>query len=145
MSWGNLQTIITSGVVAAITTSLLTHLSNKRLDIQQRTMGERKRIYTEVINQFTFFTSNRSKEESDDAVDDLLRCFREIQVWGSDEVVRSFSNLLNLMKDEDSAEDERNMRYKELVVEMRRNILGKTSLDPKEVDIKVHSGDQQRL
>ena len=91
--------IIPSGVIAAIVSGILTYFSNKKLEIHRRTMEIRKDLYTKVGNQLAFFVSTVNEKESDNARDGLLKYFREIQIWGSDEVVRSFRNLIGLIYD----------------------------------------------
>lgn len=129
--------IISSGVVAAITSGIMTHFSNKKLDIQQRTMEIRKELYTKITNQLAFFLDTVNDTESDKARDDLLKYFREIQIWGSDEVVRSFKKLLDLMApDKSKMQNERNLQFKNFIISMREDILGKTALDIEDIDIR---------
>lgn len=142
--------IISGGLAATAVSAFISHWSNKKMDIQQRTMEIRKDLYTKIINQISFFISTVSEEDSDNARDDLLKYFRELQIWGSDKVVRQFRNLINLMCDKSSieekknlsdkelvvAEEKRNLSYKELVVALRFDILGKTNITPEEIDIR---------
>lgn len=137
MDWQTIITIIiSSGIVAALTSGILTHFSNKKLDMQQRTMEIRKELYTKITNQLALFLNTVSETESDNARYDLLKYFREIQIWGSDEVARNFKKLLDLMADKNSSQDKRNLQYKDFIVTMRKDILGKTSLNPEDIDIR---------
>lgn len=131
------QTVITSGIVAAVISGFITHFSSTKLDIQQRTMEIRKELYTKTINQIALFITTVSDQESDDARDNLIKYFREIQLWGSDEVVISFKNLLDLMSPENALKvKERNESYKEFILAMRKDMLGDSCLTENEIDIR---------
>ena len=129
--------IVSSGVVAAITSSFFSYFSNKKLSVQQRTMEIRKELYTKIINQMSFFITTVKQEDTDNAMNDFLKYFRETQLWGSDNVVKNFKTLLDLMNEDfSSKEKERNVAYKELILSMRKDILGKTSLTEQKIDIR---------
>jgi hypothetical protein len=129
--------LIPSGLIGALTSGILTYFSNKKLDIHQRTMEIRKDLYTKISNQIAFFFDTVSKKESDNARDDLLKYFREVQLWGSDEVVRNFKKLVYDMDLRNNISSEkRNMSYKNFIIAMRKDLLGKTNLHIEDIDIK---------
>ncbi len=132
-----LTLILSSAVVSAITTGLITHFSNRKIDTQQRTMEIRKELYTKITNQMAFFLDTVKDEESNKARNDLLKYFREIQIWGSDHVVINFKKLLDLMSPEKlKMQDERNLQFKNFIISMREDILGKTALKADDIDIR---------
>jgi hypothetical protein len=128
--------LIPSGLIGALTGGLVNHFSNKKLDVHRRMMEIRKDLYTKVNNQLAFFFDTVSEKESDEAREDLLKYFREIQIWGSDEVVRSFKKLMDLMAIKESPVEKRNLCYKNFVIAMRKDILKKTALTAEEIDIR---------
>ncbi len=131
-----LSIVISSGLIAAIVSSSMTYFFNKDLEVDRRTMEKRKELYTQISNQLAFFISTVSEEESDHARDNLLLYYREAQIWGSDEVARSFKELLDVMADKQSLVEERNIKYKSLILAMRQDILSKTTLTAEEIDIR---------
>ena len=131
-----LQVVILSGVVGAFAGGLVNYLSSKNLDVHVRAMETRKRVYTRVNELFAAFYSTATDEETKTATDELLKCFREIQIWGSDEVVKSFQEVLFAIDlKNDVSQEERNLTFKKFIVAMRRDILGKTKILPKEIAI----------
>jgi hypothetical protein len=129
--------ILPTGAFSALVGGLVSHFFESRRDIQKRTMEIRKDLYTRVIEQLSFFVSTVSHVESEVARKDLLRYFREIQMWGSDEVVRSFKRLMDSMvPGADVPGKERDLNYKFFIIAMRHDILGRTDLAPEEIDIR---------
>jgi len=129
--------IIPSGIVGALAGGLVNHFSNKSLDIYRRTMEARKDVYTKVNEILSKFISTVNKEESNNYREKLLKYFREIQIWGSDEVVQNFNDLLNAMDAENNiSEEKRNYTYKNFIISMRKDILGKTNLLSEDIIIR---------
>jgi hypothetical protein len=99
-------------------------------------MEARKQVYTKVNELFSAFYDTATDKETEVAQDDMLKCYREIQIWGSDEVVRCFQKVLFAIDVKNGvSQDERNLTHKKFVIAMRRDILGKTELAPEEVVI----------
>ncbi|MCX6706027.1 MAG: hypothetical protein NTV24_02890 [Candidatus Woesebacteria bacterium] len=133
----DLSIFLTSGVIAALVSGLVTYYINQKLDILKRTMDARRELYTKLHELLSNFFTTESERTSNSARDKLLKYYREIQIWGSDEVVSSFRNLINAMIEKDSVTENRNQLYKEFVIAMRGDILGgKTKLTPNEIDIR---------
>jgi hypothetical protein len=132
-----IQVIVPSGIVSAIVGGFVVHFSNKQLDIQRRTMEIRKELYTKIVNQIALFLDTVDDKESDMARKDLLKFFREIQIWGSDNVVSNFKKLLDMMSpDNTCSQDSRNLQYKNFIISMRADILGNTCLNTRDIDIR---------
>ncbi len=131
-----LQVVIPSGLVGALAGGLVNYFSSKNLDVHVRAMETRKQVYTKVNELFSAFYDTASDEETKLAQDSLLRCFREIQIWGSDEVVRCFQTTLFAIDVKNGmSQEKRNLTFKKFVVAMRRDILGSTGITPEEVVI----------
>lgn len=130
-----LTTIITSGLVSG----LVSHFSNKNLDVYKRTMETRKEVYTKVNELLSAFYSTASPEETNQAFSEILRYFREIQIWGSDEVVRKFQEFLYAIDIKNNiSQENRDLIYKNLVISMRKDILKDTNLIPEEIAVHGH-------
>ncbi len=130
-----LASLISGGGAGALTAGLINHFSNKRLDIHKRTMEMRKESYTKVNEFFSNFYST-SSEKNDENLTKILVLYREIQLWGSDEVVKNFQKLLKAMDIKNSITQEiRDLSYKEFVISMRKDILGMTDITPNEVEV----------
>ncbi len=128
-----ISVVISSGIVAAIVGGLVTYLSNRKLDMQKRTMETRKEIYTKVNEMCSAFYSIGNSSFSKN---NLLPYYREVQIWGSDEVIRCFQNFLKALdKKNEIVQEEKDYIFKEFIISMRRDILGKTNLEPSEINI----------
>ncbi len=130
-----LASLISSATVSVVVSGVVSHFSNKKFEIHQRTMDRRRRLYTKIMEILSRFVSTVSEEESDKAREELLQCFREMQIWGSDDVVRKLRNLLELMTQGNEEQAQRNFCYKTFVIAMRRDILKETDLSEDEIDI----------
>ena len=131
-----LQVVIPSGLVGALAGGLVNYFSSKNLDVHVRAMETRKQVYTKVNELFSAFYDTASDKETKLAQDGLLTCFREIQIWGSDEVVRCFQATLFAIDVKNGvSQEERNLTFKKFIVAMRRDILGSTDLTAEEVII----------
>ncbi|XOB42592.1 MAG: hypothetical protein ACKKMP_00860 [Candidatus Nealsonbacteria bacterium] len=128
--------IIPSGIVSAIVGGLVTHFSNKKLDFQRRIMEMRKEVYTEVHELFQGLYNTASSEERSRTTAKLLKYYREVQMWGSDEVIRKFAELLKAIDIKtETSQEKKDLIYKEFVIAMRKDVLGKTGLSPEEIDV----------
>ena len=128
--------IIPSGIVSAIVGSLVTHFSNKKLDFQRRIMEKRKEVYTQVHELFRGLYDIASSEERSKTTAKLLKYYREVQMWGSDEVIRKFTELLKAIDIKTgTSQEKKDLIYKEFVIAMRKDVLGKTGLSPEEIDV----------
>ena len=128
--------LILSGVVAAIIGGLVTYYSNKNLDSYSRIREIRKKLYTDISNHLSNFVSTVSEEESNSARKDLLRYEREVELWGSDEVVKNFKELLKSMSNQDADQKNRNHLYKNFVLSMRKDLVGKTKINIEDIEIR---------
>jgi len=128
--------IVPSGIVGAIGGGLVTHFSNKKLDFQRRIMEMRKEVYTKVHELFQGLYSTASNEERSKTTTELLKYYREVQIWGSDKVIKKFAELLKAIDlKTKTPQEKRDFIYKEFVIAMREDVLGKTGLSPEEIDI----------
>ncbi len=128
--------LIPSGIVGAVAGTLATHFSNKKLDYQRRTMEMRKEVYTKVHELSKGFYDTASPDEHSKTVTELLQHYREVQIWGSDEVIRKFAELLEAIDTKNRIPQERkDFIYKEFVIAMRKDILGGTRLSPEEIKV----------
>ncbi|OHA09516.1 MAG: hypothetical protein A3B37_00830 [Candidatus Sungbacteria bacterium RIFCSPLOWO2_01_FULL_59_16] len=128
--------VIPSGLFGALTGGVVNYISNKKLDVHKRTMEIRKETYTKVNEILSTLYDTATKEEAAKGKNALLPYSREMQLWGSDEVVRSFRIFLKALDAaQDLSQEERNLRYKEFVIAMRRDLLNKTDLTPDELEI----------
>lgn len=128
--------LIPSGVIGAISSSLVMYASNKKLDTHRRIMEERKRVYGEVNELFQGVYNTAQPEERKKTTNELLRYYRAIQIWGSDAVVRKFSELLfALDKVNNISQEIQDKTYKEFIIVMRRDLLNKTQLEIEEVKV----------
>jgi len=139
--WQFIIYILVPGIIGAIGGSLVTHFSNKKLDFQRRIMERRKEVYTRVNELFKGLYDTADPEDRSETMAELLKYYRAIQLWGTDEVVRKFSELLKVLdKKTETSQSKRNLIYKEFVIAIRKDLLGKTGLSPEEIDVygKIH-------
>jgi len=128
--------IVPSGIVGAIAGGLVTHFSNKKLDFQRRIMERRKEVYAKVHESFQGLYSTASTEEHSITTAELLKYYREVQIWGSDEVIRKFAELLKAIDVKTgTSQKKKDLIYKEFVIAIRKDILGGTGLSPEEIDV----------
>jgi len=128
--------IVPSGIVGAIVGGLVTHFSNRKLDFQQRIMERRKEVYTKVHESFRGLYDTASTEERSITTAELLKYYREVQIWGSDEVIRKFAELLKAIDVKTGTpQEKKDLIYKEFVIAIRKDVLGGTGLSPEEIDV----------
>lgn len=132
------EVIITSGIVSAVVSGVVFYFSSAQLEVHRTTLDIRKDLYIKVGHQLALFFSTVDDEETERSVDNLLKYFREVQIWGSDEVVRNFKKLMDLIANEDSSVEDRNIQYKEFIISIRKDVLGSTSLTVEDIDIRGH-------
>lgn len=114
----------------------MTHFSNRKLDFQRRTMEMRKQVYTQVHELLQGLYDTATNEQRSVTTAGLLKYYREIQIWGSDKVVRKFAGLLAALDTKTKTpQEKKNLIYKEFVIAMREDVLGGTELSPEEIDI----------
>ncbi|MBI2577471.1 MAG: hypothetical protein HYV77_01355 [Candidatus Wildermuthbacteria bacterium] len=131
--------LIPGGVAGALAGGIVHFFVNKKLDMHTRTMETRKNIYTRINKLFVAFFSTASDAESEKAIDGILECLREIQIWGSDEVVERFQKVLfDTIPENNIPKENRDLSYKEFVLAMRRDILGKTRILAPQISIHGH-------
>jgi len=132
-----IYSIIIPSAIAITTSGLVAYFSNKKLDVHKRTMEIRKNLYSISMSLLNKFISIVSEEESNKTREKLLNNYREIQIWGSDGVVRSFNKLICAMDLKNNiSQKARNHLYKEFIIAIREDILGGTNLSPSEIDIR---------
>lgn len=131
------EILITNGIVVTISTLILTFWLDKRKDNYARQMDKRKDLYTQTHNLLAMFFSTVSEEESNKTRDKLLESYRDYQIWASDNVFLSFKKYLTVVIDKNSSQEERNIMYKNLVLEMRKDLLGRNTKVTIE-DIEIH-------
>ena len=123
-------------MIGAIVGGLVTHFSNKKLDYQRRIMEMRKEVYTKVHELFEGLYDTANLEERSKTTNELLQYYREVQIWGSDEVIRKFTELLKAINVKtQTPQEKRNLIYKKFIIAMRKDILGETGLSPEEIDV----------
>ncbi len=128
--------VVPSGMIGAIVGGLVTHFSNKKLDYQRRIMEMRKEVYTKVHELFEGLYDTANLEERSKTTNELLQYYREVQIWGSDEVIRKFTELLKAINVKtQTPQEKRNLIYKKFIIAMRKDILGETGLSPEEIDV----------
>lgn len=128
--------LIPSGIIGAIGGGLVTHFSNKKLDFQRRIMEMRKEVYTQVHELFKGLYDTANAEERSKTTAKLLKYYREVQIWGSDKVIRKFAELLKAIDIKSGTpQEKRSLIYKEFIIAMREDVLGKTGLSPEEIDV----------
>jgi len=99
-------------------------------------MEKRKEVYTQVHELFRGLYDIASSEERSKTTAKLLKYYREVQMWGSDEVIRKFTELLKAIDIKTgTSQEKKDLIYKEFVIAMRKDVLGKTGLSPEEIDV----------
>jgi hypothetical protein len=128
--------LIPSGIISAIVGGLVTYFSNKNLDYQRRIMEMRKKVYTQVHELFQGLYDTASLKDRSKTRVELLKHYREVQIWGSDKVILKFTELLKAIDIKNGvSQEKRSLIYKEFVIAMREDILGKTELSPEEIEV----------
>jgi len=122
-----LEIILTNSVAITISTLFLTFWLDKRKDNYTRQMDKRKELYTQTHNLLSFWFSTVNEKQSNEARGKLLESYRNFQIWASDDVFFSFKKFLTIAMDESSTQDMRNAKYKELVLTMRKDLLGRNT------------------
>ncbi|GEM_PF-4290243 len=133
--WQIIGVLLSSGLAGALAGGFVNHFSNKKLDVYKRIMETRKDSYTKVNEILSSFYSTATDAEKEAGKLGLLKLYREVQIWGSDEVVRSFSIFLTALSSESASQEKRNICHKRFVVAMRNDLLGKTDIIPEELDV----------
>jgi hypothetical protein len=100
---------------------------DKIKDNYARQMDKRKELYTQTHNLLSLWFSTIDDEESLKARDKLLESYRNYQIWASDDVFFSFKKFLTVAVDKNSNTDVRDSMYKNLVLEMRKDLLGRNT------------------
>ena len=127
---------VPSGLIGAVGGCLVTYFFNKKFDVHQRTMEMRKETYSQINELLKGFYSNASTDERDEMRVNLLKYYRAVQIWGSDEVVKKFTAFLNVLKSENNkSQKEKISSYKEFIIVMRKDVLEKTNLLPDDFEI----------
>jgi len=127
---------VPSGIIGAVSGGVVSYFSNKKLDIHRRTMEMRKEVYSQINELLTGFYSNATDNERIIMKNNLLKHYRAVQVWGSDEDVRGFKLLLDTLRVENAkSQQEKISVYKQFIITMRKDVLGKTDLSPDDFEI----------
>lgn len=111
-------------------------ISNKKLDVHKRMMDVRKESYTKINEIFSVLYDTAKDEDTKEARADILKLYREIQLWGSDDVIRKLQELLFAIDVKNkTSQEKRNLAYKSFVIAMREDMLGETKVSPEEIQI----------
>ncbi len=128
--------VLPSGIVGAIVAGVMTHFSNKKLDAYRRMMDVRKDTYTQLNELLSALYDTVTDEETKKSRSGVLKFYREVQLWGSDEVLKRFQEFLYAVDIKNGVNQEkRNLAYKTFVVAMRRDMLGETKVTPEEIQV----------
>jgi len=128
--------LIPSGIISAIVGSLVTYFSNKNLDFQRRIMERRKEVYTKVHELFKGLYSTATPEKRSETIEEALKYYREIQIWGSDKVIRKFTMFLKAVDIKNKIpQQNRDCIYKEFIIAICQDLLGKTGLSKDEIEV----------
>jgi len=120
-----LISIISSGVVATIIGGLFTYFINRKLNRQQRTMEKRKDLYSETHEILAGFFDGATSIIRQKASSNLLILYRQIQLWGSTDVLRQFNNFLDVFdKKNNKAQKEIIEEYTGLIIKMHEDLTG---------------------
>ncbi len=85
--------IISGGISATIVGSLFTYFVNEKLDRRQRIMEVKKKIYSETHEELAGFFDNATSDARLKASTALLILYRQIQLWGSEDVIKQFNKF----------------------------------------------------
>lgn len=128
------QIIITSSITSGVVSGLVTYFSNKRLDTYQRMMEARKVIYGQINELLSGLYNTAVPDERNKTTKELLKFYRSVQIWGSDGVTRKFAYLLKVLDQTSGASQKvKDMAYKEFIIAMRADLLGKTRFKPEDI------------
>lgn len=118
------QTILTSFVSGSFAGSMITYFLNKKFDIFQRTMEERRKKYTEISELLKGLYDTATPEEQKETKEKLPTYYRSLQAWASDDVLTKLVELMKALDKKINIDE----KYKELIIAMRTDLLGKTKL-----------------
>ncbi len=132
----NIEIFLASSALGAVAGAITNFLMNKRLDRHQRMMEMRKVEYVKISQQLSGFYDTTTPEERKEYLEELPAQYRNLLAWGSDDVLRklmAFIKAINVNSSSDQLTKDR--LYKELIIAMRIDLLGKTKLSPSEIEI----------
>jgi hypothetical protein len=117
--------IVSSGITATIVGGLFTYFINKKLDRRQRIMEIRKKIYSETHEELAGLFDNATSDARQKASTTLLPLYRQIQLWGSVDVIKQFNKFWDVFDKKNSRTQEKiNGEYTNLIIKMRKDLMG---------------------
>lgn len=100
------------------------YITTKLLDRRNRFLDARKEIYSEIVELFSGFFSTTFPAEREEKLEQFLKYYRQIQLWGSPEVVRGLGEFLKIIDVKSSSPQEvKDLSYKKVVIAMRNDLL----------------------
>ena len=128
------QTILASLISGGLAGSIVTHFLNKRFDVFRRTMEERRKKYSEISELLKGLYNIATLEEKKEAKEKLPAYYRSFQTWASDDVLTKLVEFIKTIdKKSGLGQEIIDEKYKELIIAMRADLLGKTELKPEDI------------
>jgi len=124
------QTILISFISGGFAGSIVTYFLNKKFDIFRRTMEERRKKYSEISELLKGLYNTATPEEQKEAKEKIPTYYRSLQTWASDDVLIKLVELMKALGLDQKIVDE---KYKELIIAMRTDLLGKTKMKSEDI------------
>jgi len=97
-------------------------------------MEIRRKEYMEIGELLSGLYNTATSEEKESVKEELPKSYRKLQSWASDEVLKKLVELINALdKASGTGQGISDIKHKELIVAMRKDLLGKTKLEPKDI------------
>lgn len=120
-------------VLAALVAGGISYFFNTRFERYQRTFEWRREQYTKLIHTLSGFYSTATPEERKDAMEKTVKLYREFQIWASDSVLLRLRELLDAMMEKNTQKGDE--VYKQLVLSIRKDLIGRNSIAPKDLSV----------
>ncbi len=119
-------TIVTAVLSSGLVATLISVVFNYKLSSNERIMSVRREIYSGVHETLAGFFTTADTKKRQETVDSLLPQFRQVQLWGSDEVIKKFNKFLIYIDVKNGKpQNEVDKTYKQLILSMRKDLIDK--------------------
>ena len=119
-------TIVTAVLSSGLVATIISVIFKYKLSNTERIMNVRREIYSSTHEALAGFFTTADMKKRQEAAESLLPQFRQVQLWGSDDVIKNFNKFL-IYIDVNNKKPQKDVdkTYKQLILSMRRDLIGK--------------------
>ena len=100
------------------------YFTTKFIDRRNRFLDSRKEIYSQMAESLSGFFDTEDKNSKQIKLSEGLKQYRQIQIWGAPEVVRSIKVFIKIMDISIlSSQKNKDQSYKNVILSMRNDLL----------------------